>query len=579
MRELLALKKYFRKFRFHIVVGILALIIIDLLQLLVPRVLKFAIDGLTIGNIDLSRLGYYFLLIMLIALGIAIGRFWWRYLLIGSSRKIERKLRTDFYSHLTTLDVAFFDSHKTGDLMAHAINDINAVRMALGFGVVILIDIFAVGIASLIMMISISPRLTLYALLTFPLIAFLSTKFGRFIHILFEKVQESFSLLTERVRENLSGIRVVKTFVQEDPEIGRFERVSQDYVVKNMKLVKVWAMFFPMIMFLAGIGEVVVLGMGGRYVILGAISIGSFVAFIAYLQMMVWPMIAIGRAINIFQRGAASQGRLNRILDEKPRIVDGDRKIESVGGEIVFKNVNFTFSGKVCPALNNIDLHINAKEFIGITGPIGSGKTSLVNLILRLYEPQTGEIHIDGADIRNYGINYLRNQIAFVSQDTFLFSETIRKNIILGNRNAKREEVEWVTRLAQIHDEIMQFPDGLDTVIGERGITLSGGQKQRIALARALILNRPILILDDAFSSVDAETERKILSALKTELINRTAIVISHRIFAIREASKIVVLDNGKIVEQGTHAELIRRRGLYYGIFWTQQIEMKLESL
>ncbi len=579
MHDFLALKKYFKKYRFPVLLGILALIAIDLLQLFIPRILKIAIDALTSGSISLHGLGYYFFLIMLIALGIAFGRFWWRYLLIGSSRKIERELRTDFYQHLTTLDISYFDIHKTGDLMAHAINDINAVRMALGFGVVILTDIFILGIASLIMMISISPRLTFYSLIFFPLIAFLSTRFGRIIHILFEKVQESFALLTERVRENLSGIRVVKAFVQEDAETHRFEEFSRAYVVKNMNLIKVWGMFFPVIMFLAGIGEVIVLGMGGRYVILGTISIGSFVAFIAYLQMMVWPMIAIGRAINIFQRGAASQGRINRIMSEMPVIASGEDTLDLVGGEIEFRNVSFTFQGKDSPALKDISLRINPKEFVGVTGSIGSGKTSMVNLLLRLYEPETGDILIDGRNIKDYTIASLRNKIAFVPQDVFLFSETIKENILLGKRNASMDEVERVSKLAHIYDEIMQFPGKFDTVIGERGITLSGGQKQRIALARALLLDRPILILDDAFSSVDVETERKILLALKNELKNYTSIVISHRIVAIKEASKIIVLDNGTIAEQGTHAELIKNKGVYWAIFRTQQIEMKLEVL
>ena len=579
MREFLALRKYFKRYRWPILIGIIALVIIDILQLFIPRVLKFAIDGLAGGTIGLPGLGRYFLYIMLIAAGIAVGRFWWRFLLIGSARRIERELRSDFYNHVTTLDVGYFDSHKTGDLMALAINDINAVRMALGFGVVILIDIFAVGAASLVMMLNISPRLTFYAVLTFPLIALLSTKFGRFIHTLFEKVQESFSVLTERVRENLSGIRVVKAFVQEEPESKRFEAFSKDYVTKNMRLIKVWGMFFPMIMFLAGVGEVVALGLGGGYVLRGEISIGSFVAFIAYLQMMVWPMIAIGRAINVFQRGAASQGRLNRVFEQKPAILGGGGRLYQVQGRIDFVHVNFTYPDKERPALKDINLSIAPRQVIGITGPIGCGKTSLVNLLIRLYEPEQGEILIDGQSIAQFSLQQLRRQVAFVPQDTFLFSDTIKENITFGNRRATLEQVERVSKIAQIYDEIMQFPDGFDTLIGERGITLSGGQKQRLALARALLLERPVLVLDDAFSSVDAETERKILTGLGGELVNRTSIVISHRIFAIKEATRIIVLEQGQVVEQGTHQELVRLKGAYYGIFRTQQIEMKLEAL
>ncbi len=579
MRELLALKKYFKKYFWQILFGIIALVIIDLLQLFVPRILKLAIDALAQGTANPKLLGYYFFLIMVIAVGIAFGRFWWRYLLIGSARKIEKELRQDFYNHLTVLDINFFDTHKTGDLMAHAVNDINAVRMSIGFGLVILVDIFALGIASLIMMLLISPLLTFYSLLPFPLITFFSTYFGRFIHLLFEKVQESFSNLTERVRENLSGIRVVKLFVQEDAEIEKFDKTSQDYVEKNLKLWKVWALFFPIIMGLAGLGEVIVLGLGGRYVISGAISVGAFVAFMVYLQMMVWPMMAIGRAINMFQRGAASQGRLNRIFNIKPMIKGGDKKIPEIGGEIEYKNIKLIYQGKQKHALNDINLKINSGSLIGLTGPIGSGKSSLVHLLLRLYEPQDGTILLNGIDIKEYGLDDLRRFIAFVPQDTFLFSDTIKENILFGNKDASFDDVVRVTKIAEIHNEIMDFPQGFDTVVGERGITLSGGQKQRIALARALILERPVLILDDAFSAVDAQTEQKIVKNLKSEMVNRTTLIISHRLFAIKEAHLIVVLDQGAIVEKGTHSELIKQRGLYYNIYRTQQLEMKLEKI
>ncbi len=578
MRELLKLKKYVIQYKFHFLFGVLALITIDLLQLIIPRILKWAVDGLATGNADLSDLGFYFLSIVLIAIGVAIGRFFWRYLIIGSSRRIERSLRTDFYEHLLTLDFAYYDQQKTGDLMAHAVNDINAVRMALGFGFIILVDVFILGIASLCMMLSISPRLTLYALIPFPLIAIVSTRFGRVIHHLFEKVQEAFAVLTERVRENLSGMKVIKVFVQEEGEIHKFERLSRGYIKKNLKLVRAWGMFFPVIISLASLGQVIVLWLGGKYVILGQISIGSFVAFIAYLQILVWPMIAIGWAINLFQRGAASQGRLNRIFEKRSGIVSGNKVVERLKGAIEFKNVTFTYYGKHMPALENINLSISPKELIGVTGPIASGKTCFINLLLRLYEPQEGNILLDGQDIKDLTIESLRKNIAYVPQDTFLFSETIKDNIIFGIRDVSQEEIEHIAHVAQIYDEIMQLPDKFDTRIGERGVTLSGGQKQRIALARALLLKRPILILDDAVSSVDAETELRILEAIRHELKNRTSIVISHRVFVLKDATRIIVFDDGKIVQQGTHNELLGKTGIYRDIFRIQQIEMKLES-
>lgn len=579
MRSLLKLLKYLSKYKVHLTFGVLALIIVDLLQLIIPRVLKRAIDGLAGATVGLSVLTNYFLIIIVIAIGIAIGRFFWRYLIIGSARKIERTLRTHLYSHLVTLDFTYFDTHKTGDLMAHAVNDINAVRMALGFGFIIFIDIFILGIAALVMMLNISSRLTLYALIPFPLIAIVSTRFGRVIHHLFENVQQSFALLTERVRENLAGIRVVKIFVQEGSEVKKFDGLSKDYIKKNLRLIKNWGMFFPLIMFLASIGQIIVLWLGGRYVIFGEISIGSFVAFVAYLQILIWPMIAIGWTINLFQRGAASQKRLNKIFDERPSIKSTGSSIDRVEGAIEFKGVTFTYHGKNEPTLSNVDLNISTKEFVGITGPIASGKTCFVNLILRLYEPQKGEILIDGKNIREFTIESLRKNIAYVPQDTFLFSDTIKENIIFGNRDVKQDDIERVTHIAQIYDEIMQLPEAFDTHIGERGVTLSGGQKQRLALARALLLNRPILILDDAISSVDAGTELKILENVKSELKNRTSIVISHRVFVLKDAANIIVFDRGKIIEQGTHKKLLESGGIYSSIFRIQQIEMKLEGL
>lgn len=577
MFPLLRLKKYFRAYRYHYALGVSALIIIDILQLIIPRVLKSAIDDLAAGIAGLSVLGRYFLIIFLLALGIAIGRFFWRYYIVGSSRKIERDLRTDLYSHLLTLDFSYFDTHKTGDLMAHAVNDVNAVRMAMGFGFIILIDIFILGVASLIMMLNISPRLTLYALIPFPVIAVVSTRFGRIIHRLFERVQESFALLTERVRENLSGIRVVKVFVQESSEIDKFDVLSKDYVRKNVSLIRIWGLFFPLIMFLAALGQLIVLWLGGRYVISGHMTIGSFVAFMAYLQILIWPMIAIGWAINLFQRGAASQKRINRILDAQPSIVGGPIQEGRVEGRIEFKAVHFSYQGKNVPALNKISFCIRPKQFIGITGPIASGKTTLVSLLLRLYEPQSGKILIDDRNIRDFALKNLRQNVAYVPQDTFLFSDTVRANIVFGNAN--EQDVEAVARIAHIYKEIMELPRGFDTQIGERGVTLSGGQKQRIALARALLMKRPILILDDAVSSVDADTERKILEAITHELKNRTSIVISHRVFALKDAARILVLDQGVLVEQGTHEELLKSGGLYSEIFKIQQLETKLEGM
>lgn len=580
MHVLWRLKSYLLAHRYQYLTGIICLAAIDLFQLFVPRILKHAIDGLTFGTAGPSRLAHYFLLIMLIALGIAVGRFFWRYFIIGSAIKIERALRTNFYQHLLTLDLAYYDRTKTGDLMAHSINDMNAVRMAIGFGFIIFIDILVLGVAGLIMMFSISHRLTIYALIPLPILAFISARFGRMINRYFERVQEAFSLLTERVRENLSGIRIVKIFVQEEAEKDKFGRMSQDYVDRNKELIKIWGLFFPLVMFLATLGEVVVLWLGGRLVISGEISVGSFVAFVAYLQILIWPMMGVGWAINLFQRGSASQQRLQRIFDTKFEIMEkeGNQPITRVKGGIDFENVSFTYDLKDRKAVDSISIRIKPRETIGITGPIGCGKTTLVNLLMRLYEPQTGAIRIDDRNIRDLSFSDLRSNIAFVPQDIFLFSTTLEGNIAFGRDDYQSGDLERVAKIAHIYDEIMALPEGFKTQIGERGITLSGGQKQRVALARALLLDRPILILDDAFSSVDAETERKILRSIRSELKNRTSIIISHRVFVLQDSDRIFVLDNGRVAEQGTHKKLLALDGLYREIFEIQQLEKKLET-
>ena len=581
MKELLKLKKYVGRHKWKITAGLLALIVVDILQLFIPQVLKLTINALADGTATLSLILTYGWWVIAIALGMGAGRFFWRYFIIGSARRIERELRQDFFSHLAFLDFSFFDEHKTGDLMAHATNDVNAVRMALGFGMVILTDIVVLGIASLYMMFHISPRLSLYALIPLPFLSLVVAFFGQMIRKRFEQVQASFSELTERVRENISGIRVVKFFVQEEPEKQRFRESSRDYYAKNMKLVKVWGAFFPAIMFIASLSQGITFLAGGKMVIFGSVSLGEFVAFSAYLGILIWPMIAIGQAINVFQRGAASQGRLNRIFATRPEISDrpGCQRLERTQGRLEFENVTFFHNGKSLPALKEISLRIEPQQLIGITGAIGSGKSTVVNLLLRLYQHQSGKILLDRRDIFDYSMESLRAQVAFVPQDSFLFSDTICENISFGRPDLKDSpELEKAARIAAIHEEIISFPKGYQTVVGERGVTLSGGQKQRVALARALLMDRPILIMDDALSAVDADTERRILNQLSAEFAKRMAIVISHRIFAIQDADLIIVLEQGQIAEQGKHQSLLNRKGKYYEMFKLQQLERELAT-
>lgn len=584
MKELLALKKYVARHKWAILAGLLALVSVDLLQLIIPYIIKKVVDDLSLAVATPQRLLGYGLWIVAIALGIGVGRFFWRYCIIGSARRIERALRQDLFSHLTTLDFSYYDEHKTGDLMAHATNDINAVRMSLGFGLVILTDIVVLGVSALGMMVKISPRLTLFALIPLPVLSVVVATFGQMIRKLFERVQKSFADMTELVRENISGIRVVKLFVQEETEKERFRESSRNYLEKNLKLVRVWGMFFPLIMFIASLSQGIVFIFGGRMTILGNVSVGDFVAFSSYLGILIWPMIAIGQAINMFQRGAASQGRLNRIFETKPTIVDRPQARALMpdvrqGLSIEYSRVTFFYQGKAAPAVEDISFILKPRQMVGITGNIGSGKSTLVNLMLRLYEPQKGSILLNGQDIREYTLASLRSQIAYVPQDTFLFSDTIAENIAFGlERMPAQKEIERVAELASIHREIMDLPQGYQTIIGERGVTLSGGQKQRLALARALLADKPVLIMDDALSAVDADTERRILDALRSELKARTSIVISHRIFAIQNADLILVMNRGRIVERGRHKELLAEKGLYHQIFQLQQLERAIQK-
>lgn len=578
MKELLALRKYVAHHQWTILAGLLALVSIDLLQLAIPYILKHVVDDLAVEAATPQRLLGYSLWVVAVALGIGVGRFFWRYCIIGSARRIENRLRSDLFAHLTTLDFSYYDEHKTGDLMAHATNDINAVRMSLGFGLVILTDIVVLGISALFMMFRISPRLTLLALIPLPVLSVVVTFFGQMIRRLFERVQRSFSDMTELVRENISGIRVVKLFVQEAAERERFGLASQDYLRKNLTLVRLWGMFFPLIMFIASLSQGIVFLAGGRMTVFGEVSVGDFVAFSSYLGILIWPMIAIGQAINMFQRGAASQGRLNRIFETKPSIRDLPGALPAPpaeqAGVIEFREVTSYYNGKTSPALQDISFRVSPRQMVGITGSIGSGKSTLVGLLLRLYEPSQGQVAIAGRSVSEYSLGALRSMIAFVPQDTFLFSDSIAENIAFGlEKMPSQDEIERVAKLASIHDEITSLPKGYQTVIGERGVTLSGGQKQRLALARALLADKPILIMDDALSAVDADTERRILDALRAELKKRTAIVISHRIFAIQQADLILVMDKGWIVERGRHRELLAGKGLYHQIYQLQQLE------
>ncbi len=549
-----------------------------MLALFIPYVLRYTIDGLK-TSMNKETLLLYALLIVSISIMAGFFRFLMTRRLMGVAFQIEYELRNDLFSHLQKLSLSYFHKTKTGDIMARATNDLKAVRMLVGPGIRNLLNTIIMGSAAIILMLIIDYKLTLYSLIPLPVLTIAVTIFSSRIFYRFQKVQEQFSSISVGVQENLTGIRVVKAYVQEGNEKRKFKQLNQDYMDKNISLVKIWGLFFPFIMLIAGIGMVIVLWLGGRLVIAGKISLGQFVQFNGYLMMLTWPMMALGWAINLVQRGSASMGRLIEILDQAPEIKDSEylEDIRTLEGEIEFKNVSFAYDKKVI--LKNIDLKIPKGITIGIIGPTGSGKSTLVNLIPRLLEVREGSLTIDGMEIKSIPLKILRKNIGYVPQETFLFSESLKENIVYGLEGFDEAKLRRAVSISALSDEIERFSQRYETPVGERGVTLSGGQKQRTALSRAIIRDPKILILDDAFSSVDVHTEEKILKQLRKFRKRRTCILVSHRTSTIEDADWIVVLKDGRIVEQGTHEELVARSGIYTDIWLQQQLREELEKI
>jgi ATP-binding cassette subfamily B protein len=574
------LKRDIMENRWRILIGLFALIIVDVLQLFIPRIIKYAIDDLTSGVISPHQLLLYGIEVLILSIGIGGFRYVWRYLLLGAARRVEKALRDRLFLHLQTLSFSYFSRTKVGDLMAHATNDIEAVRMSLALGSVFLVDTIILGILTIFFMIYIHPLLTLYAILPMPLITVITLLFSRVIHQRFEILQRTFALLTERVRESIAGIRVVKAYVQEEAEREKLSRLSQDYIQKNIGVTKVWGIFFPFILFFSNLSMAIVLYLGGKLTIFQSISIGDFVAFMSYLGMLAWPMMALGWAINVIQRGEASMGRLNKIFGEIPEISDLTEATWSgaLKGRIEMRGLTFSPGNGGDPLLRDIHLTVHKGERIVIVGRIGAGKTVLCDLLVRILEPPKGRIFFDGIEIHHIPLKVLRRNIGYVPQETLLFSDTIRENIAFGNLDATEEEIEKAARTTQIYEEVMGFPEGMNTVIGEKGITLSGGQRQRIAIARTLLMNPPIFILDDALSSVDIQTEERILEGLEKFLKGKTSILITHRIAPLQRADRIIVLDEGRVVEMGDHPTLLAKGGIYADLYWQRQLEEELEQ-
>ena len=580
MRSFKTLQNDFIENRWRISIGLLALLIVDVLQLFIPRVVKYAIDDLTLGTVSYSRLLVYGLEVLLLAMGIGSLRYVWRYFLLGAARRIEKALRDRLFTHLQTLSLSYFSRTKVGDLMAHATNDIEAVRMAMSMGVVFLVDTIILGVLTIFFMIYIHPKLTLFAILPMPLITLITLLSSRTIHHRFEMVQKTFASLTEGVREAIAGIRVIKAYVLEEREEKKLAQLSQDYIQKNLNVVKVWGMYFPVILFLSNVSMAIVLYWGGKLTILDSISTGDFVAFMSYLGLLAWPMMALGWGVNVIQRGGASMDRLNRIFGETPEILDTPGAVQGrpLKGRIDIKGLTFSAGNGGNSLLRNVTLTVNEGERMVMVGRTGSGKTILCNLLARILESPKGYLFFDGVEIHEIPLEALRKSIGYVPQDTFLFSDTIRENIAYGKIDATDKEIEEAARLAQIYDEVMDFPEGMNTVIGERGMTLSGGQRQRIAIARAILMNPPILLLDDALSSVDIQTEERVLEGLEEFLRGKTSILITHRIAPLRRADRIIVLEEGQVVEMGDHGTLLAKGGIYTDLYWQSQLEEELEK-
>lgn len=580
MKAFKTLKDFFIKHKWNYIFGVIWLILVDIVQLILPQVLKKVTDSLQIGQLTYKDLPKYAIYIIIIGAFIGIGRYFWRIYIQGTSRQLEYHLRNKLFYHLETLSTNYFNTHKTGDLMALATNDINAVRMALGPGLVMIVDSLFITISAFIMMLkTTSIKLTLISLITLPFITLIVGKFGKLIHKRFLTVQEAFSSLTDTTQESFAGVRVVKSFVQEDDEIEKFTEVNQNNLDKNLDLVKISGTFFPLVQFMASISFLIVLWYGGTLVLKNEISLGDFVAFNTYLGLLIWPMMAIGFVINLMQRGKASMERINNILDEKPEILDDENAIEidNVSGNIRFENVSFKYPNSDKYALKNINFSIPNGKTLAVVGKTGSGKTTIANILLRLYDIDEGKILIDNTDIKSITLSSLRENIGYVPQDNFLFSSTIKDNIAFAFENSVPEEkIIEAAKYAEVYDNIMSFPEQFNTVLGERGVTLSGGQKQRISIARALIKKPPILILDDSLSSVDTETEDQILKKLDEITKNKTTIIIAHRISTVENADEIIVIDDGEIIERGTHDQLLELNGLYRDIYDKQLLEEKI---
>jgi ATP-binding cassette subfamily B protein len=575
MRSFALIKPYLVANRYRIIFGMLCLIIVDLLQLFIPRVIKRAVDDLTLLHVNRGDLLAFALTILALGLCIGFFRFFWRRCLLGTARKTEEALRNRLFKHIQNLSPSYFDRVRTGDLMAHATNDIQQVRMASGMGLVALNDAVFLGSAAIGFMVYINLELTLYVLIPMPLIVLGTRFFSRRMHRHYKRVQGAFSELTESVRERFAGIRVVMAYNAQKAEKQTIERVSNAYVNENIALVKVTGAFFPLMLLLTNLSMAIVLFQGGRQTVFARITPGDFVAFISYLGLLTWPMMALGWVTNLIQRGRASLDRLDRIFSTRTELTEAKDACPIVSFErnLVFDKVSFAYDEKRGAVLHQIDLALEKGGTLGIVGPPGSGKSTLLQLLMRLYDTKEGTVRIDGLDVRQLRTDHLRALMTIVPQEPFLFAGTVRENITFGNQQVSDADLHRAARLAALDVTIAELPDGFDTVVGEKGVILSGGQKQRVALARSLIDESPILILDDPVSQVDTRTAARIIHTLVSMAGNKTLVIASHRLSAVRHADQIVVMEDGRITAAGNHDTMMAADGYYAKAFRLQELE------
>ncbi|ULT58698.1 ATP-binding cassette domain-containing protein [Neobacillus drentensis] len=579
MKVFLELGWFFKQEKKAYLSGVFILLFVAALQLIPPKVIGIIADQIHEGTITSAILVKWVVVLVVVGLSMYVLRYYWRIMIFGSSVKLSRILRDQLYSHFTKMSPSFYQKSRIGDLMAHATNDLSAIQQTAGAGVLTFVDSLSTGgFVILAMAFTISWKLTLICLIPMPVMAMLTSWFGTMLHKSFHKAQEAFSSLNDKTQESITGIKVIKTFGQEQEDIEDFRKQSEDVVRKNIVVAKIDSLYDPTISIIVGISFFLSIAFGAKYVLNGELTIGELISFTTYLGLLIWPMLAFGWLFNIVERGRASYDRVAVLLREKVEITDDDDALDVMPiGDIDFKINEFTYPGATNPILKDIFFSIKKGETLGIVGKTGAGKTTLLKLIIREFERYQGEILFGGKALQAYRLEKLREAIGYVPQDHFLFSATVAENIAFTTPDISRDEIEKAAKLANIHDDILQFTEGYQTVVGERGVSLSGGQKQRISIARALLMNPELLVLDDSLSAVDAKTEEAILSSLRQNREGKTTMITSHRLSAIQHANLILVLDDGKIVERGKHEDLMQQDGWYKEMYLHQQLEELVE--